>query len=241
MDFTEILPTDIYVPILCTNKRLREVCRRWCKTYDTYIRRIFNLEIHQLPYSVLCNKDFKKINHCDLSWLYRWKISTDFMFANEHRLSWRWVSMCQCVPESIMRRHANRISWDHIQIYQQPLSEQFIRDFSQRHVRWRNIVETQILSEQFLRDYAAYFSDYCWYFISKKQNLSEQFIHDFAKYIDWVEILRTAHFSEQFLRDHVKYFNDVCWLLIGKRQVISIKFINDFTQHLSKHGPVRLD
>ena len=87
------------------------------------------------------------------------------------------------VSESVIRSHIDNLTekdWRIIS-YHQKLSEDFIREFSDK-VNWNLISCHETLSESFIRE----FSDKVnWRCISKYQKLSEDFIREFSDKIDW--------------------------------------------------------
>ena len=102
----------------------------------------------------------------------------------------------QKLSEDFIREFSDRIDWEYIS-YQQKLSENFIREFSNK-VDWNGISYRQKLSEKFIRE----FSDKVdWKHISYRQKLSEDFIREFKDRVNWREISENQKLSEDFVEE----------------------------------------
>lgn len=131
---------------------------------------------------------------------YQFRLPESFLeeFSGDfNERDWDRVSEFQSLPETFIRKNADKVNWKYIW-ERQVLSEPFIKEFIDK-VNWNAISYAQNLSEAFIRDYADKLN---WKSIALYQQLSESFIEEFADRIDWCYISLKQNLSESFIIKH---------------------------------------
>ena len=144
-------------------------------------------------------------------------------YSNEAFIDWRDVYQ-RPLTEDFIREFKDKVDWYYISVYQN-LSEDFIREFQDK-VNWNAISEYQRLSEAFIREFQDKVN---WSSISARQKISEDFIREFQDKVDWVIISVYQKLSENFICD---FQDKVDWECISKYQKLSKSFIQRYEDYL---------
>ncbi len=111
-----------------------------------------------------------------------------------------------CISEQFIRENSNRISsegWNFVSRYKQ-LTPEFIAEFKDK-VSWSSISQCQTLNEDFIRKFREYVD---WNYISQYQPLGEPFIREFRYFVNWKHIIQCQTISDCFkmsLKDFITF------------------------------------
>lgn len=134
------------------------------------------------------------------------------------------------IREEIRKKGTNGVSWGRIS-GEGDISESFIREYATK-IKWQYLVFNQQLSNDFVREFKHKFID--WTTISRGRQFSEQFIEEMRDKINWYIVFEVQNLSEQFLdKWSGESYNNIWYLNVLPKNV-SKDFILKYKDYFSE-------